>query len=63
MGREAGRIADEILAHITSIGGAKARITLEIDVEVPGGIPEDWVRIVNDNSNTLKVKSHGFEEG
>lgn len=63
MGRDAGRIADEILAHLTSIGGAKAKITLEIDVEVPGGIPEDRVRIVNENSNTLKFKSHGFEEG
>jgi predicted AAA+ superfamily ATPase len=63
MGRDAGRIADEILAHLTSLGGAKAKITLEIDVEAPNGIPEDRVRIVSENSNTLKFKSHGFEEG
>jgi len=61
MGRDAGRIADEIVAHLTSIGGAKAKITLEIDVEVPNGIPEDRVRIVNENSNTLKFKNQGFE--
>jgi predicted AAA+ superfamily ATPase len=63
MGRDAGRIADEILAHLTSLGGVKARITLEINIEVPNGIPEDRIRIVSENSNTLKFKSHGFEEG
>ncbi len=62
IGRDAGRIADEIVAHLTSLGGAKAKITLEIDVEVPNGIPEDRVRIVNENSNTLKFKGHSFEE-
>ena len=61
MGRDAGRVADEIVAHLTSLGGAKAKITLEIDVEVPNGIPEDRVRIVNENSNTLKFKGYGFE--
>jgi hypothetical protein len=61
MGRDAGRIADEIVAHLTSLGGAKAKITLEIDVEVLTGIPEDRVRIVNENSNTLKFKNQGFE--
>jgi uncharacterized protein len=61
MGRDAGRIADEIIAHLTSLGSAKAKITLEIDVEVPNGISEDRVRIVNENSNTLKFKGHGFE--
>lgn len=62
MGRDAGRIADEIVAHLTSLGGVKAKITLEIDVEVPNGIPEDRIRIVSENSNTLKFKSHGFEK-
>ncbi len=38
MGRDAGRIADEVLSHLTGIVGAKAKITLEIDVEVPNGI-------------------------
>ena len=62
IGRDAGRIADEIVAHLSSLGGAKAKITLEIDIEVPNGIPEDRVRIVNENSNTLKFKGHGFEK-
>ncbi len=63
MGRDAGRIADEVMAHLTSLIGAKAKVSLEIDVEVSNGIPEDRVRIVNENCNTLKFKGHGFEEG
>ncbi len=63
IGRDAGRIADEIVAHLTSLVGAKAKVTIEIDVEVPNGIPEDRVRIVSENSNTLKFKGHEFEEG
>jgi hypothetical protein len=62
MGRDAGRIADEIVSHLTSLGGAKAKITIEIEIEVPNGIPEERVRTVNENSNTLKFRSHEFEE-
>ncbi len=63
MGRDAGRIADEVLAHLISLVGAKARITLEIQVEIPSGIPDERVRIVSENCNTLKFKGHEFEEG
>jgi predicted AAA+ superfamily ATPase len=63
VGRDAGRIADEVVAHLTSLMGAKAKITIEIDIEAPNGIPEDRVRIVSENCNTLKFKGHGFEEG
>jgi hypothetical protein len=63
VGRDAGRIADEVLAHLTSLVGAKAKITLEIEVEAPNGVPEERVRIVSENCNTLKFKGHGFEEG
>jgi len=48
MGRDAGRIAEEIVSHLTSLGDAKAKITLEIDVEIPNGIPQERVKIVNE---------------
>lgn len=64
VGRDAGRIADEVISHLTGLpGNVKASITLEINVEVPDGIPEDKVRIVSENCNTLKFKGQGFEEG
>jgi hypothetical protein len=63
LGRDAGRIAEEVVSHLSALKGAKVQVTLEIQVEMPNGAPDDVVRIVQENSNTLKFKSHGFEEG
>lgn len=63
LGRDAGRIAEEVLSHLTGLVGAKAKITLEMDIEVPNGIPEEKIRIVSENANTLKFKGHEFGEG
>jgi hypothetical protein len=61
VGLDASTIAEEVIAHLIGLDGAKGTITLEIDVEVPEGIPEDKVRIVSENSNTLKFNSSEFE--
>jgi hypothetical protein len=64
VGRDASRIADEVISHLTGLpGNVKASITLEINIEAQDGVPEDKVRIVSENCNTLKFKGHGFEEG
>ncbi|MCK6472712.1 MAG: DUF499 domain-containing protein [Planctomycetes bacterium] len=62
VGRDAGRIADEVISHLTGIVGAKVKVTLEIAAEVPDGAPENAVRIVTENARTLKFTSQGFEE-
>lgn len=62
VGSSAGRIAEEVLSHLGGLVGAKITVTLEIEVEVPNGIPEDKIRIVNENSNTLKFQTHEFED-
>jgi hypothetical protein len=61
-GRDAGRIAEEVLQHLTTLPGASVSVTLEIQAETPNGIPENTVRTVNENCQTLKFKDHGFEE-
>ena len=63
LGRDAGRIADEVISHLEGLVGADVKITLEILVDVQEGIPDNVVRIVSENCNTLKFKTHGFEEG
>ena len=63
LGRDAGQIAEEVLAHLSGLVGAKVKVTLEIEAEVPEGIPSDKVRIVSENCHTLKFKPHEFEEG
>jgi hypothetical protein len=62
LGRDAGRIAEEIVQHLTTLKDADVRLTLEIDADLPHGAPDNVVRIVTENSRTLKFKSQGFEE-
>jgi len=61
-GRDAGKIAEEVIKHLSSLVGARVQLTLEVQAEVPEGIPEDRQRIVNENCRTLKFQSFGFEE-
>jgi hypothetical protein len=37
-------------------------VTLEIEAEVPAGVPENVIRTVTENGRTLKFTSQGFEE-
>ena len=62
VGRDAGRIGEEVIAHLTGLVGARVHVILEIEAEIPDGVPENVVRVVTENSRTLKFESHGFEE-
>ena len=62
LGRDAGRIAEEVVAHLSGVVGARVTVTLEIDAEIPEGAPEHVVRAVTENSRTLKFDNHEFEE-
>jgi hypothetical protein len=62
VGRDAGRIADEVVAHLAGIVGANVRVTLEIEAEIPSGTPDHVVRTVTENCRTLKFDSQGFEK-
>ncbi len=62
VGRDAGRIAEEVISHLTGLIGSEVNVTLEIAAEIPAGVPENIVRTVTENSRTLKFTSHGFEK-
>ena len=62
VGRDASRIADEVISHLYGLMGAKVTVTLEIEAEVPEGAPDHVVRTVTENSRTLRFTSHGFEK-
>jgi hypothetical protein len=62
LGRDAGKIAEEVIQHLTSLMNSKVELTLEIKADVPEGVPDNIVRTVTENCRTLKFKSHGFEE-
>jgi hypothetical protein len=61
VGRDAGRIADEVVSHLSGLVGSNVRVVIEIDASVPGGVADEIVRIVTENARTLKFESHGFE--
>ena len=61
VGLDASQIANEVIAHLEGLVGAKLNVTLEIEAELPDGFPDHVVRTVNENSGTLKFTVHGFE--
>jgi len=62
VGRDASRIADEVIAHLSGLVGAKVTVTLEVEAEIPSGAPDHVVRTVTENSRTLKFTSQEFEK-
>jgi predicted AAA+ superfamily ATPase len=62
VGRDAGRIADEVVTHLVGLVGSTVRVTLEIEAEIPAGVSDNVVRTVTENSRTLKFAGNsGFE--
>ena len=62
VGADAGRIAEEIIAHLSTLPGATVTVTLEIEATLPNGAPDNVVRTVTENSRTLRFTSQGFEK-
>lgn len=59
--RDAGRIADEVIAHLVGLVGANVTVTLEIEATIPNGVPQDVVRVVLANGTELRFTLAAFE--
>lgn len=62
LNRDAGQIADEVVQHLVGLMGARVRVTIEIEAELPDGAPDNVVRTVTENCRTLRFETSGFEE-
>ena len=62
IGRDAGRIAEEVIQHLAGLVGTDVEVTLEIRADIPDGAPDKTVRDVTENCRTLRFASFGFEE-
>jgi predicted AAA+ superfamily ATPase len=62
VGRDAGRIAEEVIAHLAGQIGSEVTVTIEIEATLPNGASDQLVRTVTENSRTLRFDSHGFEK-
>jgi hypothetical protein len=60
-GRDVGRIAEEVLQHLTTTAGANVHVSLEIQADVPEGISDNLQRVLDENCRVLKFRAHGFE--
>jgi len=61
VGRDASRIAEEVISHLVGQVGSDVTVRLEIAADLPKGASDQIVRTVTENSRTLKFDSHGFE--
>jgi hypothetical protein len=61
VGRDASRVADEVIAHLTGLVGTQVQVSLEIQAVIPAGASEQVVRVVSENGRALKFKNQGFE--
>ena len=61
VGRDASRIAEEVISHLVGQDGAEVTVKLEIAADLPKGASDQVVRTVTENSRTLRFDSHGFE--
>ena len=48
VGRDASKIAEEVIAHLSGLMGADVTVTLEIQATVPTGAPDNVVRTVTE---------------
>jgi hypothetical protein len=62
LGRDAAKVAEEVVRHLSGIVGANVEVTLEIRAEIPDGASEKVVRDVTENCRTLRFDTYGFEE-
>ena len=62
LGADAGKIAEDVIAHIQGLPQADVKLTLEIEACIPDGAPEGVVRTVSENSSTLNFTNSEFED-
>jgi predicted AAA+ superfamily ATPase len=62
LNRDFGRVAQEVVSHLTGLLGTEVEITVEIAARNVDGFPDATVRNVAENAKTLRFTDHDFEE-
>jgi predicted AAA+ superfamily ATPase len=60
--RDVQRYVEEIIQHLTSVNGARVKVSLEVEAETGDGFSQQTMRIISENCRTLRVRNSGFEE-
>jgi len=59
--RDVQRYAEEIIQHLTSVDGAKVKVSLEVEADSADGFTQQTIRTISENCRTLRVRDSGFE--
>jgi len=62
IGRDVARLVEEVISHLTALDGTSVEVTLEVNANSPGGLPQPVVRAVAENCRTLRVAAFGFDD-
>ena len=60
--RDMNTYVQEIIQHLMAVDGSDVKLTLEVEVTAPKGMPDNTVRTVSENCRTLKVDDFGFDD-
>jgi hypothetical protein len=60
--RDVQKYLEEIIQHLTSVNGARVKVSLEVEAEIGEGFSQQTVRTISENCRTLQVRDSGFEE-
>ena len=61
IGRDVQQLMQEVINHLINTDGCEVEIRLEGTARTPQGFSPQIVRVVSENSRTLKVEDFGFE--
>jgi hypothetical protein len=50
------------IATLDDLSAAKVKVTVETGAKIPNGVADDLQRVINENCQTLRFRSDGFEQ-
>jgi hypothetical protein len=60
--RDVQKYVEEIIQHLTSVDGARVKVSIEVEAESFDGFAQQTVRTISENCRTMRVRDSGFEE-
>lgn len=59
--RDVQKYVEEIIQHLTSVDGARVKVSIEVEAESTDGFTQQTVRTISENCRTMRVRDSGFE--
>jgi Swt1-like HEPN/Protein of unknown function (DUF499) len=60
--RDLTRVSQEVLQQLAAVDGSRLEVTIEVHAHAPRGFPVDKVRVVLENTRTLRFEQSAFED-